>query len=105
MTLPDRADEHSQVSERVGDVRDFREEGPTLMSSTAVMPMPMRLTGSVAPYARVRVPWQSALAPVSAGFGLGFGSSTCVTSGTDHNQATEINTKAHGARRLPETST
>ena len=76
------------------------------MNSTAVMPMPMPLTGSVAPYARVRVPWQSALAPVSAGFGLGLGSSfACVTT-TDHlNQATEINTKAHGARRLPETST
>ena len=93
-----------QVSERLGDTRDFREEGPTLMKST-VMPMPMRLTGSVAPDARVRVPWQCAVAPVSAGFGLGFGSPSYVTSGTDHNQATEITTKAHGARRLPETST
>jgi hypothetical protein len=78
------------------------------MNSTAVMPMPMPITGSVAPapYARVRVPWQSSVAPVSAGFGLGLGSSfACVTT-TDHlNQATEINTKAHGARRLPETST
>jgi hypothetical protein len=76
------------------------------MNSTAAMPMPMRLTGSVAPYARVRVPWQSALAAVSAGFGVGFGSPfVCVTTGTDLNQATEIDTKAHGARRLQETST
>lgn len=76
------------------------------MSSTAVMPMPMRLTGSVAPSARVAYPWQRPLAPVSAGFGLGFGLSfVCVTTGTDHNQATEINTKAHGVRRLQETST
>jgi hypothetical protein len=76
------------------------------MSSSAVMPMPMRLTGSVAPDARVRVPWQSALAPVSAGFGLGLGSSfVCVTTANHQDHATEINTKAYGARRLPETST
>lgn len=76
------------------------------MNSTAVMPMPMQLTGSVAPSARVRVPWQSAVAPVSAGFGDGLGSSfVYVTSATDLDQATEINTKAHGARRLQETST
>ena len=75
------------------------------MTNIEIMPMPMRLTGSVAPYARVRVPWQSALAPVSAGFGLGFGSPSCITSDTDQNHVTEINTKAHGARRLPETST
>lgn len=76
------------------------------MSSTAVMPMPMRLTGPVAPSARVAYPWQRAFAPVSDGFGLGLGLSfVCVTTGTDHNQATEINTKAHGVRRLQETST
>ena len=74
------------------------------MSSTAVMPMPMRLTGTVAPDARVRVPWLRAQAPVSAGLGLG-SSFVCVTK-TDHqDHATEINTKAYGARRLPETST
>jgi hypothetical protein len=77
------------------------------MSSTLVMPMPMRTEGTVAPYARVRVSsWQRSLAPVSAGLTLGLGSSfVCVTK-TDHQgNATEINTKAHGARRLPETST
>ena len=87
-----------------GDTRLFWEEGPTLMSSTAVMPMPMRLTGSVAPAARVRVPWQSALAPVSVGFGLG-SSFLCVTTNEHKTQATYINTKAHGARRLQESST
>ena len=76
------------------------------MSSTAVMPMPMRLTGSVAPTARDAYPWQRAVSPVSAGFGLGLGSSfVCVTTSTDLDQATEINTKAHGVRRLQETST
>ncbi len=77
------------------------------MSSTAFMPMPKRLTGFVAPSVRAAYPWQrAAVAPVSAGFGLGLGSSfVCVTTGTDLDQATEINTKAHGARRLQETST
>ena len=82
------------------------------MNSTAVMPMPMPIMGSVAPASpsadvqRAAYPWQSSVAPVSAGFGLGLGSSfACVTT-TDHlNQATEINTKAHGARRPQETST
>lgn len=75
------------------------------MASTAVMPMPMRSTGAVAPYARVRVPWQRSLAPVSAGFGgLGsFGHLACVTNGTDQT-TTGIDTKAH-ARRSQETST
>ncbi len=76
------------------------------MSSTAVMPMPMRLTGFVAPTVRDAYPWLRAQAPVSAGFGLGLGSSfVCVTTSTDLDQATEINTKAHGNRRLQETST
>ena len=76
------------------------------MSSTAVMPMPMRLTGSVAPDARVRVPWQLAVAPVSAGLGLGLGSSfVCVTKRDHQDHANPINTKAYGARWLPETST
>ena len=95
------------VTEQLDDTRLFWEEGPTPMVSTAAMPMPMRLTGFVAPDARVRVPWQSAMAPVSAGCGLGLGSSfSYYVTTTDHqDNATEINTKAHGARRLPETST
>jgi hypothetical protein len=106
LTLRDERREHARVTEHVGDTRRFWEEGPTPMSSTAVMPMPMRLTGTVAPEARVRVPWLRAQAPVSAGLGLGLGSSfVCITK-TDHqDHATEINTKAYGARRLPETST
>ena len=76
------------------------------MNSTAVMPMPMRLIEPVTPEARVRVPWQGSYAPVSAGVGLGFGSPfVCVTTGTHLDQATDINTKAHGARRSQETST
>jgi hypothetical protein len=76
------------------------------MSTSIALPMPMRLTGSVAPDARVRVPWLRAQAPVSAGLGLGFGSSfTCITNAVHLDHATEINTKAYGVRRLPETST
>ena len=72
------------------------------MRCTAAMPMPMRTAGTVAPYARVRVPWQASAASVSA-LGLGLGSFVDVTG--DENQTTEINTKAHGARRLQESST
>ena len=104
MTLREESREHAPCHRTVGGTRLVREEGSTLMSSTVIMPMPMRLTGSVAPTTRVRVPWQSATAPVSAGLGLG-SSFVCVTK-TDHqDHATEINTKAYGARRLPETST
>jgi hypothetical protein len=106
LTLRDQAGDDSCVFEQVEGTRHFREEGPTLMNSTAAMPMPMRLMGTVAPAALVAYPWHRASSPVSAGFGLGFGSSfVCVTTGTDLDQATEINTKAHGARRLQETST
>jgi hypothetical protein len=106
LTLHDVGDEHDEVPEQLGDTRHSGEEGPTPMSSTEIMPMPMRLTGSVAPDARVRVPWLGAQAPVSAGLGLGLGSSfVCVTK-TDHqDHATEINAKAYGTCRLPETST
>ncbi|HVM54852.1 MAG TPA: hypothetical protein VM262_16825 [Acidimicrobiales bacterium] len=73
------------------------------MSSTVVMPMPMRSMGAVAPYARVRGSWQRSLAPVSFGFGLGLGSpAVCVT--TENDQNTGIDTKAH-VRRPQETST
>jgi len=72
------------------------------MVSTARMPMPMCTAGTVAPYARVRVPWQASAASVST-FGLGLGSFVGVTG--DRNQTTEINTKAHGARRSQESST
>lgn len=72
------------------------------MRCTALMPMPMHTTGTVAPYARVRVPWQASAASVSA-FGLGLGASSGVTG--DANQTTEINTKAHGVRRSQESST
>ena len=90
------------VSEAVGGTEHARKEGTTPMSRQALMQM--RLSGSVAPAARAYVPWSRAAAPVSAG--LGFGSPfVCVTTGTDHTQATRINTKAHGARRLLETST
>ena len=72
------------------------------MSSTVIMPMPMRLTGSVAPTARVRVPWQTA--PMSAGLGLGLGSSfVCITKLGNQDHVTEINHKAYG-RWLPENS-
>ena len=76
------------------------------MSTLAVMPMQMRME-SVAPDARVRVPWQHSGAPVSAGLGLlGLGSSyVCITD--DANQTFEIKTttKAHGTRRSQESST
>lgn len=76
------------------------------MSTLAAMPTQMRM-GSVAPDARVRVPWQRSVAPVPAGLGLnGPGSSyACITG--DADQAFEITTttKAHGARRSQESST
>ena len=76
------------------------------MSNTTLMPM-QRTVHVVAPaYPRPRASWLRAVAPVSTGLGLGFGSAfVCVTSGTDLNQANEIDTKAHGTRRLLETST
>ena len=75
------------------------------MSSTAVMPMPMRLPGTVAPASYPeRASWRPQAAVVSAGFGLGLGSSfVCVT--TNDHQIKATNTKAHGNRRLQETST
>ena len=79
------------------------------MNSTAVMPMPMRLTGSVAPAALDMrdYSWLRATAPVSTGFGLGLGSSfVCITGDANQkNQTTEINTKAHADLRPQETST
>lgn len=74
-----------------------------LVSALAATPMTPN-AGSIAPYARPRAMWSSAVAPMSAATGLGFGSPfTCVTSATDHmNQGTEINAKDHAARRLPE---
>ena len=76
-----------------------------LVSALAATPMTPN-AGSIAPYARPRAMWSSAMAPMSAATGLGFGSPFalgCVTSATDHtNQGTEINAKDHVARRLPE---
>lgn len=68
------------------------------MSTLALMPMRMGLD-TVAP-AYPRASWLGVVAPVSAGFGGGFGSFECVTSDTD--QANEIDTKAHRHRRLLE---
>ena len=94
------------VSEQVGGTRHAREEGPTPMSDLALMPMRSTVHVVAPAYPRPRASWLRAVAPVSAGFGGGFGSPfVCVTTGTDLNQATEIDTKAHGARRLLETST
>jgi hypothetical protein len=79
------------------------------MNSTAVMPMPMRLTGSVAPDALGSrdYSWLRATAPVSTGLGLGLGSSfVCITGDANQkNQDAEINTKAHADLRPQETST
>jgi hypothetical protein len=69
------------------------------MSTLALMPMRMSLD-TVAPAYPRRASWLGAVAPVSTGFGGGFGSFECVTSDTD--QANEIDTKAHGHRRLRE---
>lgn len=75
------------------------------MSSSAVMPMPMRLPVTAATYLRVRGDWQGSISPVSAGAGRGSESPiVCVTTGTDLNLVTEF-TKAHGTRRSPEPST
>lgn len=70
------------------------------MSTLALMQM--RQVHVVAPaYPRSRSSWPGAVAPVSAGFGGGFGSPfVCVTAET--NQANDIATKAHGHRRLLE---
>lgn len=76
------------------------------MSTIEIMPMPMRLMDTVAPDARVRVPWQGSYAPASAGFGVELGSRfVCVTNPTDLQTTTANDTKAHGARRPQETST
>ena len=72
------------------------------MLNTAAMPMPMRSAGAVAPYARVRVPWQASAASVSA---LGLGRCSFVGVTGDANQITEHTTKANGARRSQESST
>ena len=93
------------VSEQVGGTTHAREEGPTPMSAQQLMPM-HRTVNVVAPaYPRPRASWLRAMAPVSAGVGFGGSPFVCVTTGTDLDQATDINTKAHGARRLLETST
>lgn len=76
-----------------------------LVSALAATPMTPN-AGSIAPYARPRAMWSSAMAPMSAATGLGFGSPFAlagVTTATDHmNQGTAINAKDHAARRLPE---
>ena len=72
------------------------------MRRMELMPMPMRTAGTVAPYARVRVPWQASAASV-ADLGVGFGS-PCVT-GSGNQTTNGIDTKAHGARRPQESST
>jgi hypothetical protein len=106
LTPPERARKHAGVPEQVEDTRHFREEGPTFMNSTVIMPMPKRLMDAVAPAAGVRVPWQGSYAPASVGFGVELGSFVCVTSGTDlQNTTSGIDTKAHRARRPQETST
>lgn len=74
------------------------------MSNLALMqPMPM-CTASVAPYARPRSSWLRAVSPMAAGLGLVVGLPSFAGVKTTH-QGTEINAKAHGARRPQETST
>jgi len=73
------------------------------MSSVDLMlePMPM-CTAAVAPTARPRSSWLRAVSPMATGLGLGFATPAYVGANT---QGTEINAKAHGARRPPESST
>ena len=67
------------------------------------MAMPMCDT-TVAPYARPRSSWLSAVAPVATGLGLVVTLPSFMGAKTVH-PGTEINAKGHGHRRPPETST
>jgi len=67
------------------------------------MAMPMCDT-TVAPYARPRSSWLRAVSPMATGLGHVVTLPSFVGAKTV-NQGTEINAKAHGVRRPPETST